>query len=124
MNARMMVMAVLAGAGAAQAQYVYAVSPNSRATSEGNDSNYFPFSYPSLTRYQQVFGAGSLSSLVGKRIMAVAFRLDGSAAAEYAGGFHYNLITIKFSITPQAVGSLSTNMDSNVGPNQIGRAHV
>ena len=107
-------LATAASYACAQSQTI--VSPNSRATVEGNDSNAYPFCAPNVSRYQQVFGAGSLSAIVGRQITHLAFRLDGAAAA-YSGAFAYTNLTIKLSTSTHTPDQLSTDMNSNVGAN-------
>lgn len=92
------------------------VSPISRATAEGNDSNAYPFCAPNIDRYQQVFGAGSLSAIVGKQITHIAFRLDGGVPA-YTGAFEYTNLTIKLSTSTHLPDQLAIDMNANVGAN-------
>jgi hypothetical protein len=108
-------LAVLAGAAAASAQTII-VSPNSRATVEGSTSSAAPFADPDCSRYQQVYGQGSLSSLVGKSITHIAFRLDGTLGP-YAGGFVYPQLHITMATSNFPPDQLSTDMQTNVGPN-------
>ena len=103
----------------AHGQPVNVVSPGGQASAEGNDANFYPFAAPPITRYQQAFGAGSLTALAGKQITQIAFRLDGSHTQTYAGGFQYQALRIRLSTSPQAVGALSTNMPANVGPDAV-----
>ena len=109
---------VILGAGLAAAPALaQVVSPNFRANSEGNDANTYPFCAPALARYQQAFGAGSLAPLLGRPIAAIAFRLDSSHTEDYTAGYVYPNIHITFSIAPQTIDHLSTDMAANVGPN-------
>jgi hypothetical protein len=103
----------------AAAQTFISVSPNSRALTEGNAQAGRPFADPTVTRYQQIYGAGSLSLMTNRRITHIAFRLDSSQTADYPGGFVYPNLTITLSTTGIAVAALSTNMQSNVGANAV-----
>jgi hypothetical protein len=99
----------------ALAQTFNVVSPNSRTLVEGNAGETIPFAAPTVTRYQQVFGAGSLANMVGKHVTGIAFRLDSSQATDYAGGFLYTSLNIRMSTTTMPVAGLSAVMDNNVG---------
>src|SRR5262245_53337337 len=114
---RVLVLVGCLGSGAAA--QVQVVSPNFRATTEGNSGNLYPFSAPTVARYQQVFGAGSLSSIVGRPITAVAFRLDSQHTTDYTAAYRYATLTIRMSITTRAVDQLSTTLNSNPGPSPV-----
>ena len=112
-----LLLLALAAAPAAAQPAVSTVSPNSRTSVEGNDGNSYPFSAQTISRYQQVFGAGSLAPLAGRQITQIAFRLDGAQHPQgYPGGFLYPQLVIKLSTSTHTPDQLSTNMDANIGP--------
>jgi hypothetical protein len=59
--------------------------------------------------------------MIGQQVTSIAFRVDEEPGfnGNYAGGFTYSTIQIQLSITPLAVDSLTTNLNTNPGPNPI-----
>jgi len=119
MRAVTLVLVVGLCTGSAAAQTFMIVSPNSRGLTEGNAQAGRPFADPTVTRYQQIYGGGSLSLMMNRRITHIAFRLDSSRTTDYPGGFVYPNLTIRLSTTTIGVAGLSTNMQNNVGANVV-----
>ncbi len=104
------------------------VVPNDLASSPGDLQNSAPFSGgdpnssdPLTLRYQQVYGAPDLSSWIGREISGIAFRLNEppGPSGDVVGGFVYDDIEIRLSTTARSVDGLSTNLDTNVGPDVV-----
>lgn len=94
------------------------VVPNGLAGVEGNLNNGFPFNLSNngltMQRYQQVYGAGEFSSVVGpKLITTITFRPDGDTGSAFASTI--TDIQINLSTTSAAVDALSTTFASNIG---------
>ena len=98
------------------------VIPSGLDTSPGGAQNRIPFApidpaVPNslaVPRYQQVYDASDLSSLVGRDIVGLAFRLN-ELSGDVPGGFTYANIEIHLSTTSSAVDSLSADLDANLG---------
>lgn len=96
------------------------VSPAGYQNNAGAVNNTNPFTR-NIPRYQQVFGASDLTNMIGQHVTSIAFRVDENPqfGGNYAGGFTYSTIQIRLSITPLAVDALTTNLNTNPGPNPI-----
>ena len=99
------------------------VVPNGLEESPGDLRNRAPFALfgsRSVPRYQQIYGAPDLTTLLGLDIVGIAFRMDESPGfnGDVAGGFIYDNLEIRLSTSPRSVDGLSVDLDSNVGPDE------
>lgn len=93
------------------------VVPGADANVEGSANNGFPFSLGYNGRYQQAYAASEFGTGL-LWISGMAFRLDG----EYGSAFGPTTLTnfnIGLSTSNNAVGSLSSTFDNNIGADAV-----
>ncbi len=127
MRRSILVIVVLLVAGTAKAALVMVV-PNDLQSTAGDAQNRIPFapilpttsSSTPVPRYQQVYGADALTSLIGFEIVGIAFRVNEppNLSGDVEGGFVYQNIQIRLSTTSRLVDDLSVDLSSNVGPDE------
>lgn len=108
--------AALAGAVLAQAtwsQTTSVVIPAAQATTLGNTSSMFPFSYTNYVRFQQVIGTPHFSGPTQLYGMALRSRTNVLAVPEVQN----QGMTVTLSDSLKAPGSLDATYANNVGPN-------
>lgn len=71
-----------------------------------------------IPRYQQVYAASELVSLIGQDITAMAFRLDENSGDQFPGAV-YSDLRIRLSTTSRAVDDLLLDLDQNVGADEV-----
>ncbi len=103
------------------------VVPDIYEAAPGPTANRLPFSadaglylYEYLARFQQVYDASSLTPLLWRDVVGVAFRAEeyregDDRGRDVAGGFLYTDLAVRLSTTPTPVDSLALDLDENFG---------
>jgi len=96
------------------------VVPAAFTNAEGNGATTTPLFVPPdiLPRYQQVYDAAELQSILNQQILAISFRLDEFDGDTTLGG-NFTDLGIRLSTTQRPVDGLLTDLDQNVGADEV-----